>query len=279
MLTTTINTILKIIKRLLNILTSYDNSVIILMYHSIPIDYNNRDDLGLSVPKDLFERQIKYLVDKKYNVIPLQNAVHQIKTGYKISKRTVCITFDDGYEDNYHNAVPILIKENMPATIFLITKYLKENANFSHLERHNIVDRPMTAEQINDVISKSNLIHFSSHASTHQRLSNLPVDKACDEITKSIKELKDFGLSTKLFAYPYGGLQEQKDEFITTMKEVGIEAACTTTTGINRAGENPYYLKRLHISQSDDEIIFEEKLIGLHEWKVRINNFIKILRP
>jgi peptidoglycan/xylan/chitin deacetylase (PgdA/CDA1 family) len=63
------------------------------------------------------------IVSKVFNVIPLTQAVEGIQSS-ELPPRAACITFDDGYIDNYTNALPILKKYGLPATIFIATDYL-----------------------------------------------------------------------------------------------------------------------------------------------------------
>ena len=90
----------------------------IIMYHSVkPVsDPNDR----LCVPLDKFERQMRFLKQYGYNVIALEDLGNLIREGKKIPFRTVVITFDDGYMDNYTYAFPVLEKYALPATVFLI---------------------------------------------------------------------------------------------------------------------------------------------------------------
>ena len=76
-----------------------------------------------------------FLKEKHYNVIPLDELVKGIKKGKKFAHNTVVITFDDGYQDNYSYAYPILKKYGFPATIFLISDYIG-NARLSPLGRN-----------------------------------------------------------------------------------------------------------------------------------------------
>jgi len=91
--------------------------VIILAYHRVNNERNNY--FNLSIPIVDFEIQLQYLV-RHYNIISLGKAIHLLKSKQKISKNTVVITFDDGYQDNYINAFPIMRKYQIPATIFLV---------------------------------------------------------------------------------------------------------------------------------------------------------------
>ena len=102
------------------------NGAVILMYHSI----SDGTDISYIDPsndmnKSIFEFQMKYL--KRYcNVISLTELNNLMTKGKEIPCRTVAITFDDGYKNNFTNAVPILNKYDLPATIFLATKYIDQ---------------------------------------------------------------------------------------------------------------------------------------------------------
>ncbi len=63
------------------------------------------------------------LLAKYFNVLSFSEAFEKLKTN-SLPARAVCITFDDGYADNLHNAVPILKKNNLTATFFIASGYL-----------------------------------------------------------------------------------------------------------------------------------------------------------
>lgn len=58
-----------------------------------------------------------------FNVVPLDEAVQQLRNG-ALPARAACITFDDGYADNYHVAAPILLRHGLTATFFIATGFL-----------------------------------------------------------------------------------------------------------------------------------------------------------
>jgi len=88
----------------------------ILMYHSI-----SGGDNSLCVTPENFARQMSFLKEKGYTVISMESLVRAVNNGKKFLPRTVVITFDDGFEDNFTRAFPVLAKYDMPATIFLVT--------------------------------------------------------------------------------------------------------------------------------------------------------------
>src|SRR4030042_4444685 len=92
------------------------NGAVALMYHSIA---DNKEFFTVS-PKE-FEKQMQYLKDNDFNVIDAETLINLMESKSEFPAKIVAITFDDGYLDNYENALPILKKFNFPAIIFPFT--------------------------------------------------------------------------------------------------------------------------------------------------------------
>ena len=93
----------------------------ILTYHSI----SNEIEPDETVTPEEFERQLQY-IKENYKVISLEEAIEYLQTDLGKVSGSIVITFDDGYSDNYYNAYPLLKKHNFPATIFLISDFIRE---------------------------------------------------------------------------------------------------------------------------------------------------------
>jgi peptidoglycan/xylan/chitin deacetylase (PgdA/CDA1 family) len=111
---------------------SKGNPVAILVYHRV-VPRETRDDLfslpAIVVYQDHFEEQMKFL-SENYHIIPLDEFIEAREKQIPLPLRTVVITFDDGWEDNYHYAFPILRKYHLPATIFLTTGWINTRKIF-----------------------------------------------------------------------------------------------------------------------------------------------------
>ena len=94
---------------------------VILMYHQV-CDRKS-DPWELAVHPDHFHAQLDYL-KKNFNVVPMAELADGI-TRHTL-KRTVAITFDDGFKDNYTNAAPLLDYHNLPATFYVATTAMKQ---------------------------------------------------------------------------------------------------------------------------------------------------------
>lgn len=93
---------------------------------SILIFHRVLDELDPLFPGEIDRRRFDEItgwVSRWFNVLPLGKAVHQLKQG-TLPSRAAVITFDDGYADNWTNAVPTLKKHGLPATFFIATGFL-----------------------------------------------------------------------------------------------------------------------------------------------------------
>lgn len=101
------------------------NNFIILLYHRIgEVEYNSIPSM-VHATQDEFEREIIFL-KRHYNIISCSELLDVFRYNISLPKRSLIITFDDGYKDNYTNAFPVLKKYNIPAIIFLSTNYIGE---------------------------------------------------------------------------------------------------------------------------------------------------------
>ena len=215
----------------------------ILMYHRVN-DFSELSALAVS-PK-IFERQMEFLKLHRYRVTELSTLIQWIKTGQKIPSKTVVITFDDGYQDNFQHAFPVLKKMNFPATIFMISSNVNEPEWLSE-EDLRILDEAQ--------------IMIGSHTAHHAFLPNVSLQDAKIELVDSKKELeKILGHPVTLFSYPAGGLTGDIERQV---KEIGYQGAVTTNYQKNR--HNPYALHRIKISNSSGNLFnFWIKLSGYY---------------
>ncbi len=100
------------------------HSAVILMYHSVSSQLD-RDwiDPDNDMPEKVFEEQMQYLHDN-CNVVSMDELCSCIRNNQPIKPNTVVISFDDGYRNNYQNAVEILAKYNLPSILYLATGYV-----------------------------------------------------------------------------------------------------------------------------------------------------------
>ncbi len=94
-------------------------SVAILMYHAVqpdPVKYI--DSLGGIIHSESTFRHQMEMLARDYHPISLGELTSKIRVGDRLSRRSVVVTFDDGYSDNYDVAMPILNELGIPATFY-----------------------------------------------------------------------------------------------------------------------------------------------------------------
>ena len=199
--------------------------VVVLNYHKI-----DRMNIPLSVSPEEFDQQMSYFKTYNFNVIGLDRLYDYLEKGEPLPKKSVVITFDDGYSDNYDNAYPILKKYGFPATIFVIT---------------SLVGKPnyITWAQAKEM--SENGIGIDSHTVNHRTLSDMSSEKALNELKKS-KEIieKNVGKTVKYVAYPEGYYNKITEKLA---KEAGYRGALTIRYGAVDKFSDPFALERVPI--------------------------------
>jgi peptidoglycan/xylan/chitin deacetylase (PgdA/CDA1 family) len=101
--------------------------LVVLRYHSICVDNEEPEYVARSItlPVTMFDRQMR-LVSEHYRCLSLDEAVFCLTNDRPLPPRSIVITFDDGYQDNYQYAFPILVKYRLPATIYLVSSTITE---------------------------------------------------------------------------------------------------------------------------------------------------------
>lgn len=235
---------------------------VILMYHSI-----DANPLFMTVATNVFEAQVQYLKTLQFNVVSLDTLAHYIEIK-SIPKKTVILTFDDGYQDNYKNAFPILRKYSIPATIFVTTGDTadKPDPQFKGIKKLS------TDEFI--AMEKSGLVSIEPHSVTHPKFTHLQAADMEREITSS-KQFLDTLLhkNCQHFAYPKGYHNEMSK---TILRRVGIRYGYTVQSGTVSLDSDPYTLSRNSVDALTTYVQF--KTIVMHG-KLSTGLFRSLLYP
>ncbi len=187
-------------------------NVPILVYHSISIDNKNISlkNQQFFVEQKMFEKQILYLKEKGYDIISFGTLVDHISKSLPFDKKSVVFTFDDGDENQYLNAFPILKKHGVTATFFIYTNPIGRNKHF------------MTWEQVIE-LDKAGMT-IADHTKYHPFLKKITDPKVLiNEIvdSKNIIE-KKLGKKVLFFAYPF---YQTSPDSIALLKKSGYTAA------------------------------------------------------
>lgn len=205
----------------------------VLMYHHIQTeaDAAPKKQGSLTVePKD-FKMHLQYLKDKNYTVITPNDLINFFDGGVALPKKSVMITLDDAYEDNYFNAFPILKEFNYSAVIFTPTGLV------------NVPDY-LNWDEINQMKSQ---IYFGNHTWSHYASAGTE-EVLKKEISLADTQLNEHGLNPdKVFAYPYGKPSNNAQDVLTNLN---YKLAFTTTQGRILCKSQRFTLPRIRVGNS-----------------------------
>ncbi|GAA0783582.1 polysaccharide deacetylase family protein [Hathewaya limosa] len=206
----------------------YNNEgVCIFMYHSIAYEKNN----GLRMPKEKFEEQMKYIKDQGYTTLTLTQLYDFLQNNKPIPRKSVVITLDDGYADNYTTAYPILKKYGINATIFVVTDNIDKNKDY------------MTSEQLKEL--DRNGIDIQSHTTNHEELQMYPYEMQLKNLRDSkIMLEKLLNKKVNCIAYPCG--KYNKDTIIAA-KDAGYTLGFATGGRFGNKKQGIYSIKRIGV--------------------------------
>jgi peptidoglycan/xylan/chitin deacetylase (PgdA/CDA1 family) len=264
----------------------------IFMYHSI-------DDMGsaLSVsPKD-FRSHLSLFRQGGWRVLSLTEAMSRL-TGVPPREREVWLTFDDGYENFYTHAAPLLGEFGFPATVFLVTDLVGKKPSWFERDRTQIArlldsfslaltERNYLANIMRDfactpLMNWSHIrelqrygVDFQSHSASHHFLTTLPVDELRADLWRSRQTLADqLGVTAPVLCYPYGDRN-------TTVTHVTEEAGFSTAVLADDTGmaNTRYAINRIGLSSlrppSHVRFVLSAAFDHYAAWRRVVYHFVK----
>lgn len=208
-------------------------TVPVLSYHHFSLDRADK----LTITKSTFEEQMKFLKDRGYRVITLDQLFDFLEFKSQIPKKSVVINIDDGWRSTYDIAFPILKKYGYPATLFVYTDLIVGS------------EKTLSWDLIQEMAN--NGMDIQCHTKTHRRLTTMDQKESFKEYFEAIeKELsaceamikKKLNKEVKYLAYPYG---DTNPLVIELLKKHGYRGAFT----IKRGG-NPFFIHNYRLNRS-----------------------------
>jgi len=226
--------------------------VAILMYHKIGLPPQNSKLKNLWVSPEKFARQMRYLQKKAIPVITFAE-YYQLLQEKRVPVKAVIISFDDGYQDNYIEAFPVLKKYGFKAMFFLVSDTIGI-VNQWHNPATEPHQKMLSPEQIKEMQAAG--MEFGSHTLSHLNLNELSIEAANIQIAKSKPVLEQvLGKPVDIFAYPYGA-GAYNPAVKQLVKPAGYKLAVGIKQAINMRGqEDLFALKRITVR--GDENLFD----------------------
>ena len=228
------------------------SSVPVLMYHHVAWDRE-------ITPKG-FQRQLQWLKDNDFQCLSSEALLAHLSGTKPASKRSVVITFDDGYADNWVYAFPLLKKYQTKAIIFVVTGCVgaANGCRPTSLEGGKISDT-RSAERAPGgflnwdeikAMADSGLVEIGSHTHTHRGFGEQSTyEDLARELRRSREEIEShINLWSAVFAWPWGDF---RNEWLPLLPATGYRMAFTTRVGPNRYGTDPFQIERFKVQQED----------------------------
>jgi len=229
-----------------------------LLYHKIDLPTDDVKVRGAFTPPKAFARQLETLSKRGFTFATASEMAAYFRENGHFPKQTVAITFDDGWKDNFTNALPILRRFGAKATIFLVTSCLGRTTDLVTAEGEG----PREHLSIDDVRKMSaEGIEFGSHTHTHRHLHKLEGDDIRFELETSKYIVEDLTQKTcESFAYPAGFFNETAK---AAVRSSGFQIAFTTVYS-EETGLDLFGLNRTEILRHDRFLFrFKRKIAGL----------------
>jgi peptidoglycan/xylan/chitin deacetylase (PgdA/CDA1 family) len=231
----------------------------VLMYHMISPPRAGARFNGLRVAPAMFERQLRWLRDHGWQSFTVSELV---ESGGALPHKCFAITFDDGYADNLHVALPLLQKYRCKATLYLVVDRFDRDWSVERKAHHNdgeLMREPRLSDEQVQAMLDSGCVELGSHSMTHANFLYLDLAATRRELAESRQALEArFGVPVKSFAWPFG---LYRPEQVPLAQEAGYSSAVTVSEGIESPARwQPLQLRRIKISGKDNWLSFRLRL-------------------
>lgn len=223
----------------------------ILCYHRVG-DGGSR----MSVAVSAFEQQMTWLVDNGYRVVRLSELGEFIAGRRPLPRRSVVLTFDDGYASFHRHAYPVLQKYGLPATVFVYSDFVGARD-------------AMSWQQLRE-LQRSGLVDVQSHAKSHRSLlarelgePGEPVGRYLAELDRELRDSRRqierqlASTHVRHLAYPFGDADLR---VVARAEAQGYEVGATVVAGGNAFYAAPMMLRRTMIFGTLDLEAFKRRL-------------------
>lgn len=219
----------------------------ILMYHRVQVVQAGSTDLqlrDLSVPPAVFREHVRLLRQLGVETVGLDDVLDYLFGRRPPPRRAVVLTFDDGYEDTYSQAFPVLRAEGMKATIFVVT---------------DLVNQPgyVTWDQLRELAAGGWLVE--SHSASHVDLREQPPAELRRQLVESRSRIeREIGRRVDFLSYPSGRYDQR---VVDAAGLAGYRAAVTVENGSRLTLRQLFWLPRVRIHGTDDPATLKARLL------------------
>jgi peptidoglycan/xylan/chitin deacetylase (PgdA/CDA1 family) len=226
----------------------------ILTYHHVDRPDVDASDANLFVTPEAFQAQMNSLRSRGYEAVSLDRLHAALTGGECLSARSVVITFDDGYLDNYAHAFPILRELEMTATFFIVTGQIggKDEQGHAHMNSNHLREMQDAG------------MSFGSHSSRHLWLARQPLEEARRDLVESKAALEEIlGEPVRWLCYPSGSFNHEVAE---AAREIGYRGACSAIRDNRASVGQLFHLPRVMVMHDTSLRRFRYHFSPLYHW-------------
>jgi peptidoglycan/xylan/chitin deacetylase (PgdA/CDA1 family) len=227
----------------------------VLMYHRLVTQAPDFTKFDLCVTVQDFEKQLLWL--KAWGFTPV---TFQDLAGPVLPAKPIVLTFDDGYEDNYLNLLPLLKKHRVKVVVSILgDRALRQN-------EWDIPKGEPAVPLLNDAqileMAASGWVEFGAHSMTHQRLTEASPEQVLRQVEDSKQSLETLLKNPVLsFTYPYGSVNEAIKQAV---REAGFNFGLAVGTGPARFSEDLMEIRRIPMVPQTSRWEFFKKTSGFY---------------
>lgn len=194
------------------------------------LEYQKRGYIFVSISETL--RRIEELENNSFTPLRRRN-----------KRRFVCITFDDGYRDNYTLAYPMLKRLNVPFSVYVTTGFIDNKLPMWWYKGEQL---GLSIEELK-ALDADPLCTIGAHTLSHPKLDAISRKQQYQEIAESKQTLETLlGHEVRHFSFPHGS---HNDNVLAICSEIGFQTVVQSWGGPLRCGEHPWPLPRINVIQ------------------------------
>lgn len=222
------------------------------------------------------ENKLSWL-KRHYDIKPLGDLLTMQDNG-ELRENEIAITFDDGFSDFHDVVLPLLIKYDVPVTLFVPSSMLELDADGAkEFASHRIgIDKPLlNRDQLVDVV-RSGLVDLQSHSHTHCDCGAEPMCALVEELQKSRLAIEDItGRPVDMLAFPFGDILNTSETAFKALKQADYTAAMTIVPGFNHGCTNRFELNRDSLHPNMDDFLLRAWLSGGYDIPKKLANLVR----
>ncbi|NDV61737.1 polysaccharide deacetylase family protein [Puniceicoccales bacterium CK1056] len=218
----------------------------VLMYHMVREHIPKARFNKMRVPPEDFVWQMKWLKEDGWQFLSTRDLFGQWG---KWPEKSVAVTFDDGFEDNYRNAFPVLKELGIPFTLYLVNNRHDKDWSTNKKSHHSggeLKEEPKLSDsQVNEML-ESGLLELGGHTIDHVNLLKEDTESQVEQIVGCARRLSEtHHVEVPTFCYPFGLFDEESLRIVKGASYVG---AFTVEESFVDPASDPFDTGRLKVS-------------------------------